>query len=148
MKFWLLHLHDFVLRCYPIHAYLSPPSFNPPTYLILLTDNHRRKEDSSKISTSLLYSKENFEAMEEETEEMEEETEETTNGKIFLKCRLGRSERVPDFDDLADFIECKQGKDYSSWLKHRQQYRMLKCDKMALLRWKRKKKSWKVMKRN
>ncbi|XP_009623356.1 uncharacterized protein [Nicotiana tomentosiformis] len=108
----------------------------------------RRKEDSSKISTSLLYSKENFEAMEEETEEMEEEMEETTNGKIFLKCRLGRAERVPDFDDLADFIECKQGKDYPFWLKHWQQYRKLKCDKMALLRWKRKKKSWKVMKRN
>ncbi|XP_016488654.1 uncharacterized protein LOC107808640 isoform X2 [Nicotiana tabacum] len=97
---------------------------------------------------ALRSSKENFEAMEEETEEMEEEMEETTNGKIFLKCRLGRAERVPDFDDLADFIECKQGKDYPFWLKHWQQYRKLKCDKMALLRWKRKKKSWKVMKRN
>lgn len=78
---------------------------------------------------------------------MEEEMEETTNGKIFLKCR-SEAGQVPDFDDLADFIECKQGKDYPLWLKHRQEYRKLKCNKIALLRWKRKKKSWKVMKRN
>ncbi|XP_055834844.1 uncharacterized protein LOC129903337 isoform X2 [Solanum dulcamara] len=99
-----------------------------------------RKGESSALSTSELYNNEDIEAMEEETEE-------TTNGKIFLNCRL-QAGQVPDFDDLADFIECKQGKDYSSWLKHRQEYRKLKCDKMALLRWKRKKKSWKVMKRN
>ncbi|CAN4106092.1 unnamed protein product [Withania somnifera] len=105
-----------------------------------LHSSSRRKGDSSAISTSELYNK-------EDVETMEEETEETTNGKIFLKCRL-QAGQVPDFDDLADFIECKQGKDYSSWLKHRQEYRQLKCDKMALLRWKRKKKSWKVMKTN
>lgn len=105
-----------------------------------LRSSSRRKGDSSAISTSELYNK-------EDVETMEEATEETTNGKIFLKCRL-QAGQVPDFDDLADFIECKQGKDYSSWLKHRQEYRQLKCDKMALLRWKRKKKSWKVMKRN
>ncbi|KAK4341123.1 hypothetical protein RND71_039624 [Anisodus tanguticus] len=81
---------------------------------------------SSAISTSELDNKEDVEAMEEETEE-------TTNGKIFLKCRL-QAGQVPDFDDLADFVECKKGKDYSSWLKNRQEYRKLKCDKMALLR--------------
>lgn len=105
-----------------------------------LRSSSRRKEDSSAISTCELYNKEHAEAIAEEMEE-------TINGKIFLKCRLQAGE-VPDFDDLADFIECKKGKDYSSWLKHRQEYRKLKCDKMALLRWKRKKKSWKVMKRN
>ncbi|XP_060197950.1 uncharacterized protein LOC132626925 isoform X2 [Lycium barbarum] len=99
-----------------------------------------RKGDSSAISTSELDNKEDVEAMEEEMEE-------TTNGKIFLKCRL-QAGQVPDFDDLADFVECKKGKDYSSWLKNRQQYRKLKCDKIALLRWKKKKKCWKVMKRN
>ncbi|KAJ8531044.1 hypothetical protein K7X08_025775 [Anisodus acutangulus] len=105
-----------------------------------LRSSSRRKGDSSAISTSELDNKEDVEAMEEETEE-------TTNGKIFLKCRL-QAGQVPDFDDLADFVECKKGKDYSSWLKNRQEYRKLKCDKMALLRWKRKKKCWKVMKRN
>ncbi|KAM3305968.1 hypothetical protein P3S67_012837 [Capsicum chacoense] len=105
-----------------------------------LCSSSRRKGGSSAISTPELCNKEDVEAIEEETEE-------TANGKIFLKCRL-QDGQVPDFDDLADFIECKQGKDYSSWLKHRQEYRKLKCDKMALLRWKRKKKSWKVMKRN
>ncbi|MCD7457880.1 hypothetical protein HAX54_036493 [Datura stramonium] len=105
-----------------------------------LRSSSRRKGGSSAISTSELYNKEDVEAMEEEMEE-------TINGKIFLKCRL-QAGQVPEFDDLVDFIECKQGKDYSSWLKHRQEYRKLKCDKMALLRWKRKKKSWKVMKRN
>ncbi|XP_059297138.1 uncharacterized protein LOC132050099 isoform X2 [Lycium ferocissimum] len=99
-----------------------------------------RKGDSSAISTSELDNKEDVEAMEEEMEE-------TTNGKIFLKCRL-QAGQVHDFDDLADFVECKKGKDYSSWLKNRQQYRKLKCDKIALLRWKKKKKCWKVMKRN
>ncbi|KAJ8541761.1 hypothetical protein K7X08_002577 [Anisodus acutangulus] len=99
-----------------------------------------RKSDGSAIST---YELDNI----EDVEAMEEETEETTNGKIFLKCRL-QAGQVPDFDDLADFVECKKGKDYSSWLKNRQEYRKLKCDKMALLRWKWKKKCWKVMKRN
>ncbi|TMW99733.1 hypothetical protein EJD97_002069 [Solanum chilense] len=105
-----------------------------------LCSSSRRKGDSSAISSSEVYNKEDVEAMEEEMEE-------TTDGKIFLKCR-SEAGQVPDFDDLADFIECKQGKDYPLWLKHRQEYRKLKCNKIALLRWKRKKKSWKVMKRN
>nr|XP_004250424.1 uncharacterized protein LOC101254861 [Solanum lycopersicum] len=105
-----------------------------------LCSSSRRKGYSSAISSSEVYNKEDVVAMEEEMEE-------TTNGKIFLKCR-SEAGQVPDFDDLADFIECKQGKDYPLWLKHRQEYRKLKCNKIALLRWKRKKKSWKVMKRN
>lgn len=75
---------------------------------------------------------------------LEEVTEETCNGEIYLKCML--QEEVPDFDDLADFVVCKQGKDYSSWLKNRQRFRKWRYEKMAVLKWKRKKKSWKIHK--
>ncbi|KAL6961989.1 hypothetical protein U1Q18_036946 [Sarracenia purpurea var. burkii] len=78
---------------------------------------------------------------------IEEEMEETCNGKIFLKCLLQNGEKTFDLDDLADFIECKKGKDYSGWLKGRQKYRKWKCGKMAVLRWEKKKKTWKFMRR-
>ncbi|GER30276.1 transducin/WD40 repeat-like superfamily protein [Striga asiatica] len=57
---------------------------------------------------------------EEEEEEEEEETEETSNGEIFLECMLKMGNNISDIDDLVDFVECKQGKDYPSWLKNRQ----------------------------
>ncbi|XP_027149703.1 uncharacterized protein LOC113750003 isoform X1 [Coffea eugenioides] len=76
----------------------------------------------------------------------EEETEESRNGELYLRCVIKNSQMVSDFDELADFIECKNGKDYSSWLKDREQYRKWKGEKMAVLRWKRKKKTWRVMK--
>lgn len=75
---------------------------------------------------------------------LEEETEETCNGEFYLKCML--QEEVPDFDDLADFVVCKQGKDYSSWLKNRRRFRKWRYEKMAVLKWKRKKKCWKIHK--
>ncbi|PIN05597.1 hypothetical protein CDL12_21860 [Handroanthus impetiginosus] len=76
---------------------------------------------------------------------LEEETEETTNGEIFLKCMLKMDGGISNFDDLASFIECKQGKDYSAWLKNRERYRRWKFEKMAVLRWKKKKKTWKTI---
>ncbi|KAF8411882.1 hypothetical protein HHK36_004440 [Tetracentron sinense] len=72
--------------------------------------------------------------------------EDTCDGEIFIKCIKERHGKQSDFDDLADFIECKQGKDYSSWLKDRQKYRKWKCEKMTVVRKERKKKSWKLMK--
>ncbi|KAL7263555.1 hypothetical protein ACSBR1_001670 [Camellia fascicularis] len=77
---------------------------------------------------------------------IEEEKEETCNGEIYLKCILKTGEKQSEFDDLVDFVECKRGKDYSDWLKDRQRYRKWKCEKMAVLRWKKKKKTWKYMK--
>ncbi|KAA8538662.1 hypothetical protein F0562_028270 [Nyssa sinensis] len=77
---------------------------------------------------------------------IEEETDETCNGEIFLNCILECPNQSPDIDDLADFIECKQGKDYSGWLKDRQKYRKWKYEKMAVLRWEKKRKTWKYMK--
>lgn len=76
----------------------------------------------------------------------EEETEETSNGEIFLKCLLKPDQNVPDFDDLASFIECKHGKDYSDWLKNREKYRKWRSEKMAVLKWKKKKKTRKNVK--
>jgi hypothetical protein len=77
----------------------------------------------------------------------EEETVETCNGEIFLNYILEDSTGLSDYDDLADFIECKQGKDYGGWLKDRQRYRKWKCQKRAVLRWKKKRETWKFMKR-
>lgn len=76
----------------------------------------------------------------------EEEIEESCNGELFLRCRQKNIDRVSDFDDLAQFIECKKGKDYSSWLRGREKFRKWKGEKMAVLRWKRKKKTWRVVK--
>ncbi|KAL8485922.1 hypothetical protein ACS0TY_027998 [Phlomoides rotata] len=83
----------------------------------------------------------------EAAECLEEETEETINGEIFLKCML-KMDDVSKFDDLVDFVECEQGKDYSSWLKNRQRYRKRKSEKLAVLRWEKKKKTWRSLKGN
>ncbi|KAK3006088.1 hypothetical protein RJ639_016532 [Escallonia herrerae] len=73
----------------------------------------------------------------------EAETKATCNGKLFLMSIISHAGRSYE-DDLADFIECKQGKDYSSWLRHRQQYRKWKSAKMAVARWEKKKRAWKL----
>lgn len=95
---------------------------------------------SSQNVSTLNHVKESTDGVEEE------ETVETCNGEIFLNCVLEGSQKSTEYDDLADFIECKQGKDYSGWLKDREKYRKWKCQKMAVLRWKKKKKTWKSMK--
>ncbi|PON85033.1 2-isopropylmalate synthase [Trema orientale] len=75
----------------------------------------------------------------------EEETEESRNGKVFLKCVVTnpRGSETRYCDDLADFVECKRGKDYSSWLKDRERYRRWKSQKMAVLRWQKRRSTWK-----
>ncbi|KAH6776610.1 hypothetical protein C2S52_014171 [Perilla frutescens var. hirtella] len=75
---------------------------------------------------------------------LEEETEETCNGEIFLKCMPGGN--VFKFDDLVDFVECKEGKDYSHWLTNRRRFRKWRYEKMAVLKWKKNKKSRKIVK--
>lgn len=79
-------------------------------------------------------------------EEMVSVEEETLNGEIFLKCMQRNANNDSDIGDLADFIECKQGKDYAAWLQDREKYRKWKSEKTAMLRWKRKRKTWKVFK--
>ena len=76
---------------------------------------------------------------------MEEETEETCNGKVFLDCILEGPSKTSDCDDLADFVKCKPGKDYSSWLKDKETHRKWRHEKMAVLRWKKRKRTWKLL---
>ncbi|GAB4842577.1 hypothetical protein Ancab_012553 [Ancistrocladus abbreviatus] len=78
---------------------------------------------------------------------VEEESQETCTGEVFLRCILEGSEKSSDTDDLTDFIECKQGKDYSAWLRDKEKYRKWKQEKMAILRWRRKKTVWKSTRR-
>nr|GMC91530.1 uncharacterized protein LOC109162950 isoform X1 [Ipomoea batatas]GMD95670.1 uncharacterized protein LOC109162950 isoform X1 [Ipomoea batatas]GME04011.1 uncharacterized protein LOC109162950 isoform X1 [Ipomoea batatas] len=93
--------------------------------------------ESSSSSASCLFDKE---------EEMVSVEEETLNGEMFLRCMEPNAKKDSDFGELADFIECKQGKDYAEWLQDREKYRKWKCKRTAMLRWKRKRKTWKVWK--
>lgn len=77
---------------------------------------------------------------------VEESTEETCNGEIFLKCLLEGSKKSCDYGDLVDFIELKKGKDYVGWLRNRVKYRRRKSERMAVLRWKKKKMTWRMTK--
>lgn len=72
---------------------------------------------------------------------MEEGTEETCTGEMYLNCTLAGSKKS-DLDDLADFIVCKPGKEYSSWLKDREKYRSWKVKKEAVVRWEKKKRTY------
>lgn len=64
-----------------------------------------------------------------------QEKELRNSGKEYLKL-LGH--KTEDTDDLADFIDCTEGKDYSVWLKNREKFREWKNKEMrASARWKR-----------
>lgn len=58
-----------------------------------------------------------------------EEDNDTVSGRNFLEDLGVSSDSV---DDLADFVVCKRGKDYSSWMKMRLKYRKWKCGKMRV----------------
>lgn len=55
-------------------------------------------------------------------------------GEIFLKCLPGFRKNHSDWDDLADFIECKRGKDYSAWLEKRARFRKWKYRRMSSIK--------------
>ncbi|KAL3845643.1 hypothetical protein ACJIZ3_003046 [Penstemon smallii] len=76
----------------------------------------------------------------------EEETEETSNGEIFFNCITKMGQNPSNFDDLVGFVECNEEKDFSDWLNKRKKFRKRKLEKMAVLRWERKKKSWRTLK--
>ncbi|KAJ6368425.1 hypothetical protein OIU78_000925, partial [Salix suchowensis] len=61
-----------------------------------------------------------------------EDAKETCNGEIFLKCVLGKDAKSNVIDDLSDFIECEQGKNYSGWLRDRQKFRIWKYKKTTI----------------
>ncbi|KAL9247434.1 hypothetical protein vseg_020866 [Gypsophila vaccaria] len=54
--------------------------------------------------------------------------EETCNGEAYLRCFTNNSK---DITELADFIECQQDKDYSSWLVNRGKFRYKILEKRA-----------------
>lgn len=60
----------------------------------------------------------------------EEETRSNCNGQthLNLKRMLGKT-RQQDYDELADFVEFKEGKDYSKYEKDRKKYRKYVCRK-------------------
>ncbi|CAN8255179.1 unnamed protein product [Cochlearia groenlandica] len=76
--------------------------------------------------------------------------EETCNGESFLWC-LGEKSGVKssDVEDLADFIACEPGKDYSEWLKTRERFRnqKWKSNNIARRTWNKKQKAWRESKR-
>ncbi|GJT27543.1 NAD(P)H-quinone oxidoreductase subunit T, chloroplastic [Tanacetum coccineum] len=68
--------------------------------------------------------------------------EETCSGEVFLKNRFKGLGTVADFDELADFVECKKDKDYAAWLKDREKFREKRLHKREKLFREKKKKAW------
>ncbi|MCL7030976.1 hypothetical protein MKW94_000846 [Papaver nudicaule] len=54
----------------------------------------------------------------------------TCNGENYLKCIFGKN-KPPDYEELADFVVCKQGKDYPKWFKNRKIFRKHRRDEKA-----------------
>ncbi|KAL2325053.1 hypothetical protein Fmac_024111 [Flemingia macrophylla] len=77
---------------------------------------------------------------------VEDGREKTCNGEMFLNCMLGNAKKLSYYDELADFLECKTGKNYSKWLNNRQIYRQWRCQKKKDLRKNMKKLLWKSSK--
>ena len=61
---------------------------------------------------------------------------------MFLNCILEDPKKVSDYDDLADFLECKTGKNYSKWLNGREVYRNRRYQRKIDLRKKKKETFW------
>jgi len=70
-------------------------------------------------------------------------SEETCNGKLYLDCLLPKN--VPDYGELADFIVCREEKDYTSWLNKRQIYRRRKYQKVRGSKKLKKERVWKFL---
>ncbi|KAF5732801.1 hypothetical protein HS088_TW17G00333 [Tripterygium wilfordii] len=81
-----------------------------------------------------------------ESASIEEESDKSCNGESFLRCRLEGLQKLSDVSDLADFIKCQSGKDYSLWLKNREKFRQWKLERVQGLRRKKKKSVWKYLK--
>jgi len=53
------------------------------------------------------------------------------DGQAFLECLPGYS---PDWNDLMDFVECEDGKDYSDTLKQLRKFKKFKYEKWRSMR--------------
>ena len=69
-------------------------------------------------------------------------TEKSCNGGMFLNCIIEDPKKLSDYDELADFLECKTGKNYSKWLNDREIYRNRRYQKKIDLRKNKKKTFW------
>lgn len=58
----------------------------------------------------------------------------TCSGEKFLKCLPDFEENHSDFEDLADFIECTPGKNYSAYIKKRTMFRKWKFSKISAIK--------------
>lgn len=72
-----------------------------------------------------------------------DESVKTYNRQRFLDCKL--SKREPDYDELADFHDCSEGKDYSRWLNNRKKYRNWKLQKIFNSKKMKKVRVWKAL---
>ncbi|CAN6455614.1 unnamed protein product [Victoria cruziana] len=69
------------------------------------------------------------------TEREDEDGDKACNGEAFIQPILGMEEkgkRPSDYEELADFIVCKHGKDYKSWLNSRKIFRWWSYEKAAM----------------
>ncbi|KAF3792445.1 hypothetical protein EJ110_NYTH11541 [Nymphaea thermarum] len=76
-------------------------------------------------------------------EREDEDGDKACNGEAFIESILGMEEkgkRPRDYEELADFIVCKHGKDYKSWLNSRKIFRSWSHEKAALARQQKKRK--------
>lgn len=73
---------------------------------------------------------------------LEDGTAKSCNGEMFLNCILEDPKKLSDYDDLADFLECKTGKNYSKWLNGREVYRNRRYQRKIDLRKKKKETFW------
>ncbi|XP_076883377.1 uncharacterized protein LOC143532131 [Bidens hawaiensis] len=71
-------------------------------------------------------------------EDMTSSSRETCNGEVYLKTR----NVCGDVDDLVDFIECQNDKDYADWLKGRDKFRGWKSEKRVKQRQEKRKQAW------
>ncbi|KAF5184626.1 2-isopropylmalate synthase [Thalictrum thalictroides] len=65
------------------------------------------------------------------------EEEEICNGEVYFRL-YGSTQS--DIDELADFVECKKGKDYAKWWKDKESYRAFSYMKTAARKRERRKK--------
>ncbi|KAI3995236.1 hypothetical protein MKX01_032038 [Papaver californicum] len=123
------HLDDKSLSFQPLNKSLVVIAPRSPSLLVasifqkFQRCNIRINEPiQSEASRSILIS----ECAEQSALSTKEETRSnyTCRGDKYLKCKevLGKN-RPPDYDELADFVECKKGKDYSKWQKDKKKHR-------------------------
>ncbi|PKA58673.1 putative receptor-like serine/threonine-protein kinase [Apostasia shenzhenica] len=66
------------------------------------------------------------------TSGFQKNTNDTCNGECFIRRIPDYHQNPSEWEDLVDFIECKSGKDYSSWLKNLHRFNQWKHEKVMI----------------